>query len=304
MGKFSTIFMFVIALLGACHLAAGAVTRQMVLPLRILEGEPGDDSRIFGVDVDCNGTPSNFEIGCCGQSRISESLARQCAVTIEPLMGDNIERDPEGKPVMAGAAHIRLRFAGIEQELPVGVMHDAYCQKPEREGMLGFDIFQQFQWEVDPVKATLTLRPLGTPPKTRPLALLPLRLDKEAFLVHARIRNRTEEMALLPASSFIQVGPTLQHVLDFNSGKAIKPEVNRFGDVRTVWMHGDDVIELAPGIVADTDIRVAIMPGRTVVNSGLGQCLLNRFIYCVEPKRGQLRIMARVAGPTTRPAQR
>ena len=105
----------------------------------------------------------------------------------------------------------------------------------------------------------------------------------------------------MPASSFIQVGPALQRAFDFNSGKAIKPEVNQFGEVHAAWMHGDDALELAPGFVKDTDLRVAIMPPRQVVTSGIGQCLLNRFVYCVDPKRGQLRIMSRVAGPTTRP---
>jgi hypothetical protein len=304
MRLFRTILVAVLALNAICF---GAITKQVVLPLRIVDGDAGDDGRIFGVDVFSNNFPATFEIGCFGQSRISESFAKQCAATIEPDFGKDVERDPDGKPVMAGTATIMLRLAELELEVPVRVMRDVYCQKPEKQGMIGFDVFKQFQWEIDPTKPSLTLRPIGTPPRTRPLALIPMQLSDEAFLVHARIRNRTEEMALLPATSFIQVGPLLQKQWDFNTGQAMKLDVNLFGAVRTVWMHGDDTIELAAGFVKDTDLRVAIMLTNHVsktVTSGLGQCLMNRFIYCVEPKRGQLRIMSRVAGPTTRPGSR
>jgi hypothetical protein len=299
-----TIVIVILLLSGVCR---GALTKQVVLPLRIVDGEPNDDGRIFGVDVFCNSVPGTLELGCFGQSRISESFARQCAATIEPELGDNIERDPDGKPVMAGTAKITLKLAELEFELPVHVMRDIYCEKSERQGMIGLDVFSHFQWEIDPTKPTLTLRPIGTPPRVRPLAMIPITLNNEAVLVRARIRNRTEELALLPGTSFIQVGPSFQKAWDFNTGQKMKLDVNRYGEVRTAWLHGDDSVELAPGFVKDTDLRVAIMPARRdgqTVTSGLGQCLLNRFVYCVEPKRGQLRIMSRVAGPTTRPRQR
>ena len=146
--------------------------------------------------------PATFEIACVGPSRISEAFAKKCAAVVEPEQGDDIERDPDGKPIMAGTAHIKLRLATLEFDMQVRVMHDAYCQKPDKDGMLGFDVFQQFQWEIDPTKPTLTVRPLGTPPHGRPLVLLPLRIEKQSFLVHARIRNRTEEMALLARLQF------------------------------------------------------------------------------------------------------
>jgi hypothetical protein len=282
-------------LLATC--ARGAVRpREQILPMSVIEDETGDPGRVFLLPLVCNGVQTNFELGCFGETRISESFARQCNARVYPDAELDRTHDPAGNPIYAGSANVHIDFGGEEQDVRVAVMN---CQKPEKQGMLGYDVMRNWQWEVDPVLPALTLRPPGTPPAKRPLAILPLRVTPIGYYLRVRIRNVSEDVSLMPASSFVQAGPALQRTWDLNSGKEIKLDVKRFGAVRTLWLHGDDVVELAPHL-RETDLPVALMDDpkhphfQTMEENGLGQCVLNRFIYCVEPRRQQLRIIARV----------
>jgi hypothetical protein len=106
-------------------------------------------------------------------------------------------------------------------------------------------------------------------------------------------------VALMPASSVVQAGPSLQRKWDLTSGKEVKLEVTRFGKVRTVWLRGDDVVALT-SFLHETNLPVALIDDpkkphfENLEENGLGQCVLNRYIYCVDPRRQQLRIMVRV----------
>ena len=294
----------------AVAMVAGAVKpREQVLPLTVIEDETGDPGRVFLVPLTCNGVEANLELGGFGDTRISESFARKCNARVYPDAELDQTRDPEGRPIYTGTAMVRIDLAGHEQEVRAEVMRDECCQKPEKEGMLGFDVLRNWQWEVDPRVPTLTLRAPGTPPAKRPLALLPLKVTTSGYYLRIRIRNVSEDVSLMPSSSFVQAGPALQRKWDLSSGKEIKLEVKRFGPVRTVWLRGDDVVELTP-MLRETDLLVALMDDpkkphfKNMEENGLGQCVLNRYIYCVEPRRRQLRIMARVPQqkPTSAPA--
>jgi hypothetical protein len=292
------IFCITAVLMATC--AKGAVKpREQILPMSVIEDETGDPGRVFLVPLVCNGVETSFELGCFGETRISESFARRCSARVYPDAELDRTHDPAGKPIYAGSATVRIEFGGEEQDVRVAVMKDECCQKPEKQGMLGYDVMRNWQWEVDPVLPALTLRPPGTPPAKRPLAMLPLRVTPIGYYLRVRIRNVSEDVSLMPASSFVQAGPALQRTWDLTSGREIKLDVKRFGAVRTLWLHGDDVVELAPNL-RETDLPVALMDDpkhphfQTMEENGLGQCVLNRFIYCVEPRRQQLRIMARV----------
>ena len=128
-----------------------------------------------------------------------------------------------------------------------------------------------------------------------------------AWYVRVRVRNVSEEIAISPGSSFVQAGPRLQKAWDLNSGKPLNLDVNQFGNVRVFWLRGEDTVELTKDL-KETDLPVCLMgdpkhPQRKVpTDSGLGQCVLNRYVYCIDSKRQQFRIMSRVLVPATRPA--
>jgi hypothetical protein len=309
--RFSLLSCVEIAVLAiALAMAAGAVKpAEQVLPLSVVEDEAGDPGRVFLLPVTCNSVEARFELGCFGDTRISENFAKQCDARVYPDAELDNTLDPDGKPIYAGTAMVRIVLAGQEQEVRAQVMKDECCQKPEKEGMLGFDVLRNWQWEVDPTVPELTLRAPGAPPVRKPLAILPLKVTPLGYYLRVRIRNVSEDVSLMPASSFVQAGPALQRKWDLSSGKEIKLDVKRFGAVRTVWLHGDDVVELTP-MLRETDLLVALMDDpkkphfKNMEENGLGQCVLNRYIYCVEPRRQQLRIMARVPQqkPTSVPA--
>jgi len=279
--------------------------REKVLSMKIADGDPEDPGRVFSVPVTCNQFGADFEIGCYGATRVSSSFAKRCNLQIDPDRVLDRMHDPQNKPMFDGSAMATIGIGGQERTVRVSVMKDEYCQKPEREGLLGFDVVKDFQWEIDPVALTFTLRPATTLPAKKPLYILPLRVGEDGYYLKVRIRNVTQDLALMPGSSFIQAGLSLQRAWDLNSGEKVKVDVNRFGDVRTTWLNGNDVVELAR-YLKETDLPVALMgdPKKpqfsTMLDSGLGQCVLNRYVYCVEPRRQQFRIMARTPA-TTRP---
>ena len=206
-----------------------------------------------------------------------------------------------------GSAMATISIGGQDRTVRISVMKDQYCQKPEKEGLLGFDVVKDFQWEIDPVARTFTLRPATTLPAKKPLYILPLRIGEDGYFLKVRIRNVTQDLALMPNSSFVQAGVSLQRSWDLTSGEKLKVDVNRFGNVRTTWLNGKDCVELTR-YLKETDLPVALMgdpkkpQNANVLDSGLGQCVLNRYVYCVEPRRQQFRIMSRVAPPESQPA--
>ena len=273
--------------------------RQQVIALKIAEGEPDDPGRVFCAPVECNGHEADFPLNCLGPSRISESFAEECGAEVMPDAQLKRVLAADGKPEYAGYALVHMRFAGREQRLQVPVMKDEYCPKVEKQGVLGMDLIRPFQWEVDPTVPSLTLRPLGTPPAHKPLAIIPLQVNVNGYFATVKVRNATASLALMPGASFVQAGANLQRQWDLNSGEPIKSEVKRFSGLRLYWFKGEDTVELNKDL-KETNLNVALVgdpkhPGsKLTIDSGLGQCVLNRFVYCVDGRKGQLRIMARV----------
>ena len=281
-------------------------SREQIIRMKIVDSVPEDPGRVFSVPVVCNEQEADFELSCTGTSRLSESFAKKCAAEVLP--DEQLARvlDPDGNPEYAGSTTVLLRFGGREQRLHVPVMKDQYCQTPEKQGVLGCDAIRAFQWEVDPSAPSLTLRPLGTYPARKPLAIIPLRVTPDGYFANVKVRNVRTSVALLPGGSYVQAGPKLQHQWDLNSGKPLELDVKRFSSVRLYHFKGEDAVELAKDI-RETDLTVALVGDpkhpdpAMVIDSGIGQCVLNRFVYCVDGSRGQLRIMSRVPAPTPRP---
>ena len=309
MATIQVIALLLLALTGEQSTAgeARSFRGEMVLPLSVCEGDtPADPLRALMVPVECGGKSGSFELGGYGRTRISEKFAASVGAEAEPDDFTRTQVDPQGKPVYLGGAMVRLKIGKVEQQVNALVVTDDHCQKPEKQGVIGADALRAFQWEVDPGAGTLTLRPPGTPPKHKPLAILDTKPAASGWYVRVRVRNASEEIAVSPGSSFVQAGPKLQKAWDLNSGKPLDLEVKQFGNVRVVWFKGEDTVELT-GNLKETNLPVALMgdpkhPEQNVpTDSGLGQCVLNRYVYCIDPKRQQFRIMSRVPVPATRP---
>jgi hypothetical protein len=285
-----------------------AIRREQVIPLSLCDGsKPTDPLRPLMVPVECNARAGMFELGGYGRTRISESFARACGIRAGADDFADAQVDPDGKPVYAGGSSARLKIGDLEQPVNALIVTDDHCQKSETQGVIGADALRAFQWEVDPGAMTLTLRPPGTPPKRKPLAILDTKSTPSAWYVRVRVRNASEEIAISPGSSFVQAGPKLQKAWDLNSGKALDLDVKQFGNVRVFWLRGEDNVELTKDL-KETDLPVCLMgdpkhPDKKVpTDSGLGQCVLNRYVYCIDPKRQQFRLLARVKAPQTQPA--
>jgi hypothetical protein len=286
-------------------MAAGRTSPEDVLRLSVADGDEHDSMRVFAVSVRSDGHEASFVLAANGTTRISAAFAKRCGARVREDEQVTRQTDPDGKPMFDGVATVALRLGSREQDVTATVVKDAYWVKSQRDGLLGYDVMRRYQWEVDPEGPTLTLRPPGEPPKIKPLAIVPMSEHDGAFFVKAKLRNVVEEVALVPASSYLQAGPRLQQKWDLNSKRHLDGEAKVFGDVRVLQLSGDERVELTPE-VRETDLPVALVgdpkhPERqSRSDSGLGQCFLNRFVYCVEPRRQQLRLMKRVsdgAGP-------
>ena len=271
---------------------------EKIIPLRVAYGPEHDPGRVFSVPVECNDVKGNFELAAYGISRLSASFAGRCHARVQP--DDSLSRQiaADGGDIFAGTAQVWIAIGGRKQHMRVVVINDKYCQTPEKEGLIGFDVLRGFQWEVNPIIPSLTLRPLGTAAAHKPLAVLPLTLGNNGCFVKVKVRNADASIALMPGSSFVQANPALQHKWDMISGKPAEVEAGqRFGEVRTLALRGIDAVELTPEL-RETDLYVALVgdpkhPGRSTSESGLGQCVLNRFVYCVDIKSHQFRILSR-----------
>src|SRR5579863_4486449 len=102
---FSILFAALVVLNAATiQAAAPARLRSQVIQMTVADGKLDDPGRVFWVPVVCNGVEANFELGGFGPSRISESFARECRVSIFPDSQLDRSRDPEGKTIFLGAA--------------------------------------------------------------------------------------------------------------------------------------------------------------------------------------------------------
>jgi hypothetical protein len=268
------------------------------IPLSVAYGPEHDPGRVFSVPVECNQVKGGFELAAYGNSRLSSSFAKRCHAQVQPDESLSRQMAADGGEIFAGTAQVWIAVGGGKQRVRAVVINDRYCQTPEKEGLIGFDVLRGFQWEVNPLVPSLTLRPAGTAASRKPLAVLPLTLGTGGCFLKVKVRNADATIALMPGSSFVQANAALQHKWDMLSGKPAEIEAGqRFGEVRTLLLRGLDAVELTPEF-RETDLYVALVgdpnrPEHSTIESGLGQCVLNRLVYCVDVKTHQFRILAR-----------
>jgi hypothetical protein len=276
----------------------------VTIPLKAADGDlHSRDSRVFAVPVECAGVKAHFVWGCGGEMIVSEAFAKQArlAVKDDPELAPFV--DPQGKPLFLGSAHAEISLGGRSVTSKTWVMRDGRTNK-HPTGILGYDVARQFQWEIDPRKPSLTLRPPGTPLAKPPLATLHLKLDQQNFWVNVKIRNVNADVCLIPQSTDFQAAPDLQKRWDL-AHSGLKVETNTYlGDVRTVTLNGKSGVHLAPDVY-ETDVLAILLEDNPNARSGIGQSLLNRHVYCVDPETQQMHLIEKApietARATTRP---
>ena len=131
------------------------------------------------------------------------------------------------------------------------------------------------------------------------MATLPLKDDRDNLWINVKIRNVPVDVLLAPQSSDIQIDPELQRKWDLQGGTETEV-IGYLGKERYRKLTGGkDCIELA-GTIREHGLLVILIGDKNhpeltpSARSGLGQSLLNRFVYCVDAKRKEFRILSRV----------
>lgn len=285
--------------------ALPALADETVIPLKTDSGvAPNRDTRTWRLPVRCNDVDAEFTWGCSGWTIIGETFARQAKLRISLSIDLDGYVDAAGKPMFLGEADVAITIGKRTTKTTAMVMRDAEYNRG-LTGTLGYDVARQYQWEINPAAATLTLRPPRTAPASRPIAILPLKDEKEDLWINVKIRNVAVDVRLMPQNSDLTAGPDLQNKWDLS--KARPEDVKTFlGGVRSAVLTGRSLTKLAPGLtemnvyvilVGDPD-KPAATPG---AKSGIGASLLNRFVYCVDADLKQFRIMSRVRPPASQP---
>lgn len=278
----------------AVALFAGVVRGEdVVLPLTVDSGEITDrDTRSFAVPLTINGVEAKFTWACGGWTIVSETLARECKLTIRPDADLESFVDSAGRPMFLGSSIATIELAGVKSEVDVVVMRDGV--QPGLVGVVGFDVAKKFQWEIDPSVPSLTLRKPKTKIQRKPLATLPLTLDQMNLWLNVKIRGVAVDVMLLPQSTDVQIAPDLQKKWDMTlrSGREEPVPQSYIGDARSLQLRGDDGVWLAKNVF-EKNVLVILMADHPNAQSGLGQSLLNRFVYCVDPEKKEFTILRR-----------
>lgn len=262
----------------------------------------GQDARTFTAPVTINDTEAQFVWGCSGWTFINESLANKLKLKVVPNKDVEGFVDPDGKPMYLGECEADVAFGGKKTRMDLIVMRESKYNK-QVAGIIGYEVAKQFQWELNPAKCTLTLRPLKTGPAKEPLALLELKDESDNLSIPATLRGHETRLDLLPQTTDVQAGPELQTAWKL----AQKPaDVKVYPDGHTVLLTAEDALVL--GTVKETRIVATLVGdpndvGADLVHSSVGSSVLNRFVYCVDVELKQFRIMERVPqkAPPTRP---
>lgn len=266
----------------------------VTLPLTVMEGDLFNrDSRVFGVPVECAGVTATFTWGCAGETIVSEVFAKRSGLTVKPDADLAQYLDAGGRPLFLGSAVALITIAGQSLSGNVWVMRDAQTNK-EPTGIIGYQVARQFQWEVNPRARQITLRPPGTPLPRKPIASIPLRDENQNLWLNVKVRNVAVDVALIPQSTDFQAGPDLQKNWDLE-GAGLKVETKSYlGNVRTVTLTGKSGVHLS-GDVFETDVLTILLENNPNARSGIGQSLLNRFVYCVDAEAKRFHVLERVS---------
>jgi hypothetical protein len=114
-----------------------------------------------------------------------------------------------------------------------------------------------------------------------------------ALWLNIKIRNVAVDVCLIPQSTDLQAAPNLQKRWDLEHS-GLKAETNSYlGNVRTVQLTGKSGVWLSPDIF-ETDVLTILLENNPNASSGLGQSILNRFVYCVDAENKQFSIISKV----------
>lgn len=279
----------------------------ITLPLKVTEGDLFNrDARVYSIPVECGGASTLFTWACGGETIVSQAFAVRAGLRIKPDPDNAGFMDGRGQPLFAGSAQADLKIVGRSHPVSVWVMRDGEHNK-EMTGIIGYQVARNYQWEIDPRVPQLTLRPPGTKPDKKPLASLPLKEENQNFWINLKLRNVPVDLCLIPQSTDLQAGPALQKKWDLDHG-GLKIETKSYlGNVRTVTLSGKSGAYFTPEIF-ETEILCILVDENPNAPSGVGQSLLNRFVYSVDPQLKQFNILARVtlkeARATTQPKEK
>ncbi len=282
-----------------------AAFAPIVIPLTVGEGDLFNrDCRVFTIPVECSGIKTHFTWACGGETIVSETFATQTrlATKDEPELAPFI--DAAGKPLFVGSAIAEISIGGRSTATKVWVMRDGETNK-QPTGIVGYQLARQFQWELDPRVPQLTLRPPKSPLSKKPLATIRLKDENQNLLINIKIRNIAVDVCLIPQSTDLQAAPNLQKRWDLEHS-GLKVETNSYlGNVRTVQLTGKSGVWLSPEIF-ETDVLAILLENNPNASSGIGQSLLNRFVYTVDAENKQFSILSKVTlkevRATTQPA--
>lgn len=313
----STAILVLLALLGwwtAPARGADAVpdegARPTVIELKIESGgvRQGRDSRIFAVPVKVNGLAAQFTWGCGGWTTVPESFAKKAGMTVgaDKELDDYV--DGEGKPLFLGSCRAEVEFAGRKGFYDVKVMREGVWNQ-RTQGVIGFDIASTYQWEIDPGKPSLTLRAPGAKVEGNSLAVLPLKIDFENIWLTVKARNKAVDVLLMPQATDVQAAPDLQAAWDIPSGRDAGGQSVAGRQTIRLLKGPEDALELAPDI-KEQDLLIILIGDKDKpeltpsANSGLGQSLLNRFVYRVDPRAQEFTIVERAKVAESKPPRR
>ncbi len=293
----------VISLLSFVH---ATIAADVVISLKLDSGGVADgrDTRTFAVPITINGKEQTFAWGCAGWTLVSESFAKENTLKITKGPDDLATYvDAAGKPMFAGVSDVAVKFGGKQIGVQLKVLKDAYATG----NTIGYEIANQFQWELNPdaTNPTLTLRPPGTKIAGSPIAVLPLTDDGERLWLSVTVRNVPFDLVVMPQASDIIAGPSIQKRWDLTKGK-VEDVPSPAGPVRTAKLSEKEPIQLAKKV---TEKNVAIvlvgdpdsgqdLPANT---NAIGASILNRYLYVVDANTKQMTLLARI--PTTQPTK-
>jgi len=257
------------------------------------------DERVFTIPVAVNGVDTNFVWATGGHTIITEALADRAGVkVIHSLELDQDWHDANGAPLFAGKGQANIELDYDPHFVDVWVMKDGPYTKG-LNGIIGNDIARRYQFEIDPRIPQLTLRTPGTALSRKPLATLPL-IDRDMqFWVNVMVRNVNVDMALMQQTPTIQAAPDLQRKWDLDSGEHRDTD-SYMGEVRVKTIKGKDAVYFSKSLV-ERHLLVVLLADTQTARSGIGQTLLNRFDYLVDPQLKQFCIMERLGEPATQP---
>ncbi len=276
--------------------------RGSVIPMGIESGAANDhgrDTRVFTIPVMCAGHKAKFTWSGSGQTLITASYAQEINATINDNPDLKTFLGSDGKPLFHGDAAVELEFAGKKHSATVFVIRDDQIT-PGVGGIIGYDLARDYQWEVDPRVPRITLRRAGTPARRKAMATLPLKEEDLELYVRVKLRGIEEDLSLMPNAPYVQAAEKLQEA--WNSAHVGKPSQERdVNGMRMIVLTGNrDALALSDDVV-EMDLAVLLLADGGTGHSSLGSSVLNRFVYCVDPKRKDVMLLERVEPAAAKP---